>query len=302
MSAETVVKSLREAFPGCKIIGTNIYPRDWLYVAKNVDVFFQIPRPSDKDYLSTIIDTVCKEVVDFIIPLTDPEVDILSENRREIEKFSVRVALCDDNVIKFCRDKLLLFKHFSKSPKIDVIRTLGVKEVTNFDIQYPIVAKPRNGRSSEGLKYLNSEEEVRLLSEDYIIQEFISGDIITVDIIRDRSGNVVCLPRRELIRTPNGAGISVMLFTDVKVESIVKEVADSLGIIGCMNIEFIQHSNKYYLMDINPRFSAGLGFSRLAGYDFVKNHISVFNDGTIYPIGQLTLGIASRCQFECLLG
>lgn len=41
-------------------------------------------------------------------------------------------------------------------------------------------------------------------------------------------------------------------------------------------MEFIVNNGEYYLIDINPRFSAGVGFSKLAGYDFVKNHLLCF--------------------------
>ena len=50
----------------------------------------------------------------------------------------------------------------------------------------------------------------------------------------------------------------------------------TLDIIGCINIEFIKSENDYFLMDINPRFSAGIAFSLLAGYDFIQNHIKCF--------------------------
>lgn len=52
-------------------------------------------------------------------------------------------------------------------------------------------------------------------------------------------------------------------------------------------MEFIQSKGKYYLIDINPRFSAGVAFSRMVGYNMVLNHLNCFiaqdiQDGILY--------------------
>ncbi len=64
--------------------------------------------------------------------------------------------------------------------------------------------------------------------------------------------------------------------------NIVESVTESLNIgntihvNGCINMEFIQSKGKYYLIDINPRFSAGVAFSHMAGYNMVLNHLNCF--------------------------
>ena len=42
-------------------------------------------------------------------------------------------------------------------------------------------------------------------------------------------------------------------------------------------MEFIgETADKYYLIDINPRFSAGIAFSNFIGYDMVTSHFNCF--------------------------
>ena len=41
-------------------------------------------------------------------------------------------------------------------------------------------------------------------------------------------------------------------------------------------MEFILHDADYYLIDINPRFSAGVAFSNFVGYDMVISHLNCF--------------------------
>ena len=130
--------------------------------------------------------------------------------------------------------------------------------------------------------------------DKYIIQPFIPGNVITVDVIRDSDGaNVVAIPRIELLRTLNGAGTSVKVFSDVDLEEQCKKIADALKILGCVNFEFIcDDFGHYYFVECNPRFSGGVEFSCIAGYDCVINHMRCFqkrkidatrkNQNTIY--------------------
>lgn len=46
-------------------------------------------------------------------------------------------------------------------------------------------------------------------------------------------------------------------------------------------MEFINNEKGYYLIDINPRFSAGIAFSCKTGYDFINAHLESFMGKTI---------------------
>ena len=303
MSADAVISSLRENFPGCKIIGTNLYPGEWLHQAGNVDATYKVPAATEVNYVASIADIIRARNIDMVIPLTDPEVDALSENRETLEASSAMLALCKNEVISICRNKELIYNHFSEHPRVKTIRSYSVKEAIEKDLNFPVVAKPKKGRSSEGLKYITSSRELSILDEKYyIVQEFINGPVITVDFVRDQWNNMVCIPRKELIRSSNGAGLSVEIFRDKAIQGLITDIAEDLDITGCMNIEFMYSEGSYYLMDINPRFSAGIGFSKLAGYDFVKNHVNVFRKNKIEPASEIRTGIAAKHCKEYMLG
>lgn len=48
-------------------------------------------------------------------------------------------------------------------------------------------------------------------------------------------------------------------------------------------MEFIKHDDIFYLIDINPRFSAGVAFSQVIGYNMVINHLNCFMHLDILP-------------------
>ena len=103
--------------------------------------------------------------------------------------------------------------------------------------------------------------------DDYIIQPFLSGNIFTVDVARDAHGQVQALARQELLRTGNGLGTTVEVYQQHPLEDVCAAIANEIGLVGVVNMEFIHHGDEYYFLEVNPRFSGGAGFSMKAGMD-----------------------------------
>lgn len=176
-----------------------------------------------------------------------------------------------------------------------VIPTLRLGDADPDEIRYPAVCKPYNGRSSQGLKMVGSRREMEgFLGEtdpaDYIVQPMIKGNVVTVDVVRSpEQGTCAAICRRELLRTPNGAGTSVLVFRNRQLEERCRTIAGLLGIRGCVNMEFIEdRDGVYHMLECNPRFSGGVEFSCLAGYDCVTNHLRCFEGKEIEQDGSVT--------------
>jgi carbamoyl-phosphate synthase large subunit len=273
-----------------RIVGADIYPEQWQGYKSFLSKFHQVPKAINQNYIDEILRICLENQVEYIIPLTDPEVDVLSENRKLFEKKNIVLCISDKNTISQCRDKSMVETIFKNSKKVPVIESLSID-----NMKYPLIAKPKKGRSSEGLFLLKNERQLSLVDVDnYIFQPYIEGCIFTVDVIRDKKENCVSVPRQELTRTSNGAGITVEIKRNYLLEQFAKTIASELNILGCVNIEFIFDGKTYYLMDINPRFSAGVGFSCIAGYDFITNHLKCFQNNTIAELKELKEGILSR--------
>lgn len=281
-AADIAIKNLKKN--GYKVVGCDIYQKEWIADAYNVDSFYQAPYVSDEEKYFEFIDSICnKENVSFIIPLTDIEVDFFDKHREWAKRKNITLCISSEETISICRNKNK-FESFIRE-NVENIKTIPTALINNkkCPYNYPVVCKPYDGRSSQGLKYIyyNEEWDNFISSNDvekYIVQPFINGKIITVDIVRQKDGlNCVAIPREELLRTLNGAGTSVMVFKDEKLVDLCKNIANKLNIIGCVNVEFIKdNNNSYYVMECNPRFSGGVEFSCLAGYDCISNHINSF--------------------------
>lgn len=279
-AAETVISSLRK-YPVTKIIGCDIYPYNWLPAAPAVDIFYQVSIVYDNnDYLKKLIEIIVKEKIDFVLPLIDPEVDLLSEFRNDIEKYNSRICISNNKAVSICRDKFLFYNFLKNDGRVNLVPTFDAFSFSLNCCKLPIIAKPRNGRSSKGIIIFDTEEEVRFKQsklQNYIFQPLFKGDIFTVDLVRDNKNNKsVAVSRKELIRTINGTGMCVEVSPNKELNALAQYIGERLDINGCINMEFIFYDNKYYLMDINPRFSTGVSFSILAGYDMVINHLNCF--------------------------
>ena len=256
------------------IIGTDSLLSKNSTAANLCDRFYKIPNAQHKNYISSLFDISVETGVELIIPLVDYEIDQLDKYRDMFEEKGIHIAMPTNSALKICRDKYNLSQFANKLDKVDAIPTFQLNQLKYTELQKPLIAKLRNGRSSEGLKRITNFNHLSTLSKDYVLQPCIEGAVFTVDAIRDSYGNFFSIAREEIVRTKNGCGLKVKIERNSKLNSLTKKICDALQITGCINIEFIYDGNKYWLMDVNPRFSAGIKFSFLAGYDFITNQVN----------------------------
>lgn len=265
-----------------------MYPADWTAASILVDTFHQIPPACDaKAFVRELLEICRHSRVNFLIPLTDVEVDVLSPNRDLFRSAGTILCLSDQDAISKCRDKLKLYETFKGDDLIATIPTWDIDNLSESMSPFPLIAKPRSGRSSEGLLHIHTQRELDhhmtlLDGAGYIVQPHLEGSIHVTDIVRQQaSGRCAAMTRRELLRTVNGAGLTVEMVRDEVLNNYAKHIATRLDINGCVNIEFLMHEGRALLMDINPRFSAGVAFTKLAGYDMVANHLRCFGSEPI---------------------
>lgn len=289
-AADIIIKKLKDL--SYRVVGCDIYSKELIVDAYNVDEFYKVSPAADvKEYLEDIIDICKNENIDYILPFIDIEVDVFNTHRHIFEKLGVKLLIAEKHCIDICRDKLRTYEQLSGDKEIKLINSYTKeyidKQIEDDNFRYHLLVKPLDGRSSEGLRRINSKYDwyAFINSEDtdrYVMQDFIKGEVITADIVRDKYKNSVAVLRKELIRTKNGAGLSVYVYEDKKLEKTVKHIADKLDVLGCVNMEFIKtDEEEYYFLECNPRFSGGVEFSHIAGYNFLKNHILAILDREI---------------------
>lgn len=277
-SADVVIRNLKNT--GYCVVGCDIYKEEWIANSLDVYKFYQSPYATQQQkYIDFIKDVCAKESIEYVVPLTDVEVDVLNKNRNQLE--NITICISDQQTISVCRDKYNLYIYLKEKGIDYLIPTVLLDDIDANYIEVPGVIKPRDGRSSQGLHYINSKQKlVQFIDENdisnYVFQPKIEGSVVTVDVIRNKEF-FMATPRLELLRTLNGAGTSVKVFYEIELIKMAKRIADILNVRGCVNFEFIEtEEGEYRFLECNPRFSGGVAFSCLAGYDYVKNHVKCF--------------------------
>lgn len=318
-AADRVIKTLREM--DYRVIGSDIYDKEWVANSLEVDAFYKAPLASDEEaYISFIKDICEKESVDRILPIIDLEVDALNRHRDEIEKDGVIICMSDKETIEVLRDKYRMTElvrgvldRIEDEELRKAVRVIPSERASEADfekIEFPVILKPVDGRSSSGLYRIYQEDQLGFAFsnimdpeklndtslEKYILQPMIKGNVVTVDILRDGEGNCRAVPREELVRTLNGAGLSVRVMEDEKLQAVCCRIAEAAGIKGCVNFEFIrgEGSGVYYFVECNPRFSGGIAFTELSGVPMIRNHMYIFDGRAMEDMPKQRCGFMTR--------
>ena len=299
-SAPAVIRELKEA--GFRVVGTDINPKELIAMSAEADVFVNLPRcDAGQRYVDAMAELILREAADAVLPLTDAELDVLNEVRDQLRPAVLWASPAE--AVRISRDKVksraaaeragakvipteLLSDALSGTTTPSGKDALSGQDALLASPGLPLILKPRDGRSSQGLYRVRTEAELAgALKEirgtgrekDYLVQPLIEGRIVTVDVVRFPDGACTAAPREEYVRTWNGAGLSVHVFRDRTLEETCSAVAEELGILGCVNFEFIHaEDGSYYFMECNPRFSGGTGFSIAAGDHVVRKHLAAF--------------------------
>lgn len=279
-AADIVIKRLRANQH--VVIGCDSLPEEWIADALNVDYFVKTPSAMNHDEFRDFIFWIChKYDIQFIMPLSDLDIDAIIDSNERFKENGVCICTPDKEVTKLCRDKYKLTKFLENIDICYTIPTTLLSETHQSELSYPILAKPRFGRGSEGVIVVRSKAQYRYLRVltrgiEYLLQPLIEGNILNVDVVRNRNDDVVCIARRDLIRHPSGVGTTVEIIRNQGLNAVCANIANRLDIIGATNFEFIEAGDRLYFMEINPRFSGGVEFSCMAGYDVVTNHLRCF--------------------------
>ncbi|MFD1446459.1 ATP-grasp domain-containing protein [Oceanobacillus profundus] len=235
-----------------------------LYLA---DKGFILPKGSSSEFLPAIKRICRNEKIDAIVPLVDEELLAIIE----LEKENIPVILPRKNFIAICLDKYKLMKELA-SYHISVPKTKLASEGCR-DLTFPIIAKPRVGRGSRGVKILASENEFDSYIDrqnsptSIILQEYIDGKEFTVSTVVWRDSQVQGIVPKEIIQK---RGVTKLAVTrrNSTVENVCLDIQEKLRADGPFNVQLrLDESGKPFIFEINPRFSTSISLTIASGMD-----------------------------------
>jgi predicted ATP-grasp superfamily ATP-dependent carboligase len=143
---------------------------------------------------------------------------------------------------------------------------------------FPVIAKPPHGVGGRGVRRLGDADELaaalaawRLQGQAMLVQDFAPGEDYCLTALFDRGVLAASAAYRNLSQFPRGAGAGVLRETveDAPFLETAQALFGALGWSGVVEVDFRwDRSSAPYLIEVNPRFWAGLFHSVESGVDF----------------------------------
>ena len=265
-----------------------------LYIA---DKSFLVPKVIDSNYIPFLLDKCRKENIKLIIPLIDPELPVLALAREEFLKEGVIPLVSFYDTVMIGYDKALTYKFLSENsfpcPKTFLFE--GDMQSFKSKIDFPVIIKPRFGSASIGVQKCESLEDVRFFSKkisEPILQEFLVGEEITLDIFCDFERIPISIVQRKRLKVRGGEVERGVTIKNYELLSLTWELVEKLKPYGVINIQCFLTSKGFYFTEINPRFGGGYPLSYYAGANFPDMIIRLLKKEKIEPlIGEYREGV-----------
>ncbi len=237
-----------------------------------------MPEVADENYLipypSTGIDSLYERIkyinsrtkIDVIIPTLDAELYAFTKLSPRLEELGISSFLptidqlnvrAKDKLFKFCEDNQIT------GPKNIIINSVQDLYKIPTEIGYPAAIK---GIFYDAYIVHNFDDAYSAFTKlsakwglPIIAQEFIEGDEYNVCALGDGNGNKIgAVAMKKMYITEKGKGWAGVTIDDPALIEISDQIISRTNWRGGAEFEFVKEkeSNKYYLLEINPRFPA----------------------------------------------
>lgn len=217
---------------------------------------------SDPLVVDDIVRICIEHEVRIILPFVNGAIHIAARCAERLP--NVFVPVSDYAVDSIMFDKVEAAKAF-KEAGIPIPMTYSV-----LSAQMPVIAKPRHGSSSRGIKIFHNTDDFMHLENisDYLVQEYIGNrEEYTVDCYVDRNGRILVSVPRLRMEVMGGEVTRTITTRIPELETMSRKVIDAFKLHGAVTLQFIHDLDKhrYLLMEVNPRLGGGVICSIYAG-------------------------------------
>lgn len=265
------------------------------------DKAYLVPSAARPDYIESILKISKENNVQVLFPGSEPELKVISVNRKLFEENGIYVPLNPENVIHTCMDKYMTM-NFLRENGFAVQKYWEIKEENELrEIDFfPVVLKPSIGGGGSVNTFIAQDTEELYLFGRYLlrfydcflVQEYVGNadSEYTVGVVHGSDGgyiNAIAVKKHILsglsnkIRVPDRTGRSELGGTLVissgvsqgeigrfpEVTEPSREIAQKLGCTAAINIQCRVHQGKMYVFEINPRISGTSSLRAMAGYN-----------------------------------
>jgi carbamoyl-phosphate synthase large subunit len=272
-----LIKGFREAMAKLNISG-KIFGVDASVLSPAyyvTDQSFPICLIKDDEYITRLLEICTREKIKLLISLLDTDLLKLAESREVFRDHGTFVLISSPEVVRIARDKYLT-QHFFSENHIPTPRIFTYKEAVQGN-RFPLFIKPIDGSASLFTFRVDDQEALTFLSTHVprpIIQEFVPGPELTLDLFIDLDGKVRAVVPRKRLEVRAGEVSKSQIVLDPRILQAGRRVGEALAVhggLGPINVQSIwptEEGAEGKFIEINPRFGGGSHLTLKAGYPF----------------------------------
>jgi carbamoyl-phosphate synthase large subunit len=269
-----IVNSLKLSRHKIRVIGSCL--DDYNYGSFQVDQNFIAPLTSSPDYMFWLERLIVNEQISLAIPGIEIDVHFWNRNKSTIQSAGCTPLLNASNLIDITYDKYRFYKDVEPRNFIHTIPTSDSRnyhEVTEFLETKNVIAKPKVGFAKKGFKRISTEFEfvshLEASQTENIFQPNLESDGFeyTTGIFGNGIGGYsarITLRRRLAVA---GYTEYAEVVDEPLIDEIIGEYCHLYNPIGPTNFQFMKTASRFYLLEINPRFSSSNSIRTLLGFN-----------------------------------
>ena len=225
-----------------------------------------VPRANSPDYFEALKDLIMKYSINMIIPSSEDEIRAYFKNGIRDELANVPLVMANPEALDVSLDKLETAAFLEKLGR-PFPWTKSITEGRPKNL--PCIFKARSGSGSKTVAkvYEGLVDYYARYGEGYIWQEYLYPDNeeYTCGLFRATTGEVrVITFHRKLQGGLTGSGRVV---SNSEIEELLHHLAESIKLVGSINVQLRLTERGPVIFEINPRFSSTLVFRHLLGYE-----------------------------------
>ena len=238
------------------------------------DVHETVPAVCDSGYVDRLIQICQEHDINLLVPLIDTELLLLARNNDRFAELGVTLLSSSEAVTEITIDKRRTHDFFVANG-IVTPRVYPSDYPWANGVSFPVMLKPALGSGSIGVVQASNLQELEFHFRSIcnpIVQEYVTGDEYTLDILVDLAGKVRSVVPRKRLEVRAG---EMSKGVTVKHSELIAEgvrIAELLpGARGPITLQcFLTDDGTITSIEINPRFGGGFPLSAAAGANFPR--------------------------------
>ncbi|MDZ8050444.1 MAG: ATP-grasp domain-containing protein [Aulosira sp. ZfuVER01] len=257
---------------------------------QKADKGFVVPSVKHSDYFDIIVNICKQHQVRLLIPLLDLELPLLARQRDRFLEVGTFPVISSPEVIDTCFDKWATFELLTNwgisVPKTYISLSDARQALSQGEIKFPLVIKPRWGSASVGIFSVQDDEEMEMAyqfakklifgtsladvsAKDpqrcVLIQEKLYGQEYSLDIINNLTGSYITTFAKRKLSMLAGSTDAAIVVDDKRLKDLGASIGQQLGHISSLDCDVIVTADGCFVIDMNPRLGGGYPFSHQAG-------------------------------------